>query len=201
MKRYFLQRKKIIALICFIMGIFLLIQYLYYLPLEGFIYALFLVLVLMIIVGIYDYTTYRKKVQVYQHFLELDELSELPKELFKSPLDEDILALINHYRKRCFDLRDEYLDLKKADEDYYTLWAHQIKLPIASMKLHLESSSSMNKQLLKRELVKMSQYTDHVLAYIRLNSMSTDYLFAQVEIDSLILYAIRLFSSDFITKK
>lgn len=69
------------------------------------------------------------------------------------------------------------------------------------MKLHLESSSSMNKQLLKRELVRMSQYTDHVLAYIRLNSMSTDYLFAQVEIDSLILYAIRLFSSDFITKK
>ncbi len=59
--------------------------------------------------------------------------------------------------------------------DYYTLWAHQIKTPIAAMRLLLQSENScQSKDELTMELFKIEQYVEMVLQYLRLGSDSTD---------------------------
>ncbi len=57
------------------------------------------------------------------------------------------------------------------------------------------------KKLLKSELLRINQYTDMVLAYLRMRSIDTDYVFEVYELDDLIRQAIRKFSTEFIRKK
>ena len=85
--------------------------------------------------------------------------------------------------------------------EYYTIWAHQIKTPIASMRLKLQSDDSDLARKLNSDLVRIEEYVEMVLTFLRLDSDSTDYVINEVELDSIIRPAIRKFKSDFIQKK
>lgn len=92
------------------------------------------------------------------------------------------------------------VEKEKIDlEDYFTMWVHQAKLPIAATKLLLEDEH-LSKKELQFQLLRMDEYTDMVLAYLRLNSTNTDFLFKELELDDLIRQSIRHFSSEFIRK-
>lgn len=82
--------------------------------------------------------------------------------------------------------------------EYYTLWAHQIKTPIASMRLQLQSEDSELSRRLTSELHRIEQYVDMVLTFLRLDSDTTDYVFREYELDSIVRSVIKKFSSDFI---
>ena len=86
-------------------------------------------------------------------------------------------------------------------EDYFTLWVHQIKLPIAAIKLLIETESVPDKKLMKSELFRINQYTDMVLAYLRMRSLDSDYVFKIYDLDELVRQVIRKFSGEFIRKK
>ncbi len=60
--------------------------------------------------------------------------------------------------------------------DYYTLWAHQIKTPIAAMDLILQTQELPESGSLKQSLFQIEQYVDMVLAYLRLGSETTDFV-------------------------
>jgi signal transduction histidine kinase len=94
-----------------------------------------------------------------------------------------------------------YENEKNELEDYFTLWVHQMKLPIAGMKLLLQTEEEPDVKLLKSELFRIQQYTDMVLAYVRMNSISTDYVLKESELDDMIRQVIRKFSGEFIRKK
>ena len=85
-------------------------------------------------------------------------------------------------------------------QDYFTLWVHQMKLPIAALKLCLESET-IDRQESRTQLSKIDQYTDMVLAYLRMTSQQTDYVFHQYDLDGLIHQSIQRFSLEFIHKK
>ena len=101
------------------------------------------------------------------------------------------------------EYHDEYVissENKMHDlEDYFTMWVHQAKLPIAAMKLLLEDEK-LRRSEIKLQLLRMDQYTDMVLAYLRLHSTHTDFLFKELELDDLIRQSIRRFSTEFIRK-
>ena len=59
--------------------------------------------------------------------------------------------------------------------DYYTLWVHQIKTPIAASKLLVsEVADRQLKQQLEQEIFKIDSYTNLVLQYLRLESFHDD---------------------------
>ena len=95
----------------------------------------------------------------------------------------------------------KYENEKNELEDYFTLWVHQMKLPIAGMKLLLQTEEEPDVKLLKSELFRIQQYTDMVLAYVRMNSISTDYVLKESELDDMIRQVLRKFSGEFIRKK
>ena len=90
---------------------------------------------------------------------------------------------------------------RKKTEDFYTAWVHQIKTPIAVMKLRLGSSDHPDRNTLREELFRIEQYTDMVLAYQRLGSQSNDLLIQEYPLDEMIREVIRKYASGFISKK
>lgn len=90
---------------------------------------------------------------------------------------------------------------QKETQDFYTAWVHQIKTPIAVMKLALGGTEALDRRALQEELFRIEQYTDMVLAYQRLGGSSNDLVIEEYALDALIREAIRKFASQFIYKK
>ena len=85
--------------------------------------------------------------------------------------------------------------------DYYTVWAHQIKTPIASMRLSLQNEDSALSRKLMGDLFRVEQYAQMVLTYLRLDSGSTDYVFREYDLDEIVKGAVKKFSAEFIGRR
>ena len=85
--------------------------------------------------------------------------------------------------------------------DYYTIWAHQIKTPIASMRLTLQNEDSQLSRKLSSDLFRIEQYVEMVLMFLRLDSDSTDYVIREQDLDAIVRQAVRKFAGEFIARK
>ena len=92
--------------------------------------------------------------------------------------------------------RKRYTDLM----DYYTLWVHQIKTPIAAMDLLLQAKEE-DTSALEVELQRISQYVDMVLQYLRLDSETRDLDLQRCQLDAVIRQTVRKYAKLFILKK
>ena len=84
--------------------------------------------------------------------------------------------------------------------DYYTLWAHQIKTPIASMRLSLQAEDSARSRRLLQELSRTEQYVEMVMVYIRLDGGS-DLVLRSCSVDAIVRASVRRFAGEFITHR
>ena len=84
--------------------------------------------------------------------------------------------------------RKRYTDLM----DYYTLWVHQIKTPIAASQLLLQDvRDSKTKALLEQEVFKIDAYTNLVLQYLRLENFHDDLQLKQVALGPLVKEVVK----------
>ena len=97
-------------------------------------------------------------------------------------------------------ISDLAIKLRDTD-DYYTLWAHQIKTPIAAMHLLLQSDGGTLSRECEAELFKIEQYTEMALGYIRLESGTNDFVITACDTDRIIKSVLKKFSKQFILKK
>ena len=94
------------------------------------------------------------------------------------------------------------MDLRRREtEDYFTLWAHQIKTPIAAMRLILQTRPENSAEELSQELFRVEQYVEMVLNYLRLDSDSTDFVFRTCALDDIIRQCVRKYAKQFIRKR
>ncbi|MGB4496697.1 MAG: ATP-binding protein, partial [Bacillota bacterium] len=82
-----------------------------------------------------------------------------------------------------------------------TTWAHQIKTPIAAMRLLLQSEQSETNSELLEQLFKVEQYVEMVLQYLRLENISSDLVLKEHSLDTIVKQAVRKYSNSFIRKK
>ena len=85
--------------------------------------------------------------------------------------------------------------------DTFSLWTHQIKVPISAMKLLLQDRPDAASATLLCELFKVEQYADMALNYARMNASSTDYVLRACDLDALLRKVLRRFAPLFIQKK
>lgn len=83
--------------------------------------------------------------------------------------------------------------------DYFTLWIHQIKTPIAAMHLLLQADGSRAE--LDAELFKIEQYAGMALSYLRLGGDSTDLLLEHTALDGVVRDTVHKLSALFILKR
>lgn len=189
---YLKYRAKLIAACLVVGGIFASSYLLFEMPVIAVLYPLILTLIAGIIAMVIDFILF-----VRRHENILSE--ELPEPANK--LEEDYQLIIEKLNEEA-RFAEKHSSEKYNDMiEYYTVWAHQIKTPIAAMRLSLQSEDSEKARRLMGELNRIESYVEMVLTFLRLDSQSTDYLIKEYDLDTIIKPAIRKFSSDFINKK
>ena len=186
-----------IIVFCIFIGVF----FLYSIPLESVLYAELLALAFIIIVAIIHFTKF------YNRHLTLKKLKNniaISDYMFPATINiiekdyQELIKEIDISRTRIInDKNKSYTDMV----DYYTIWAHQIKTPIAAMRLILQSNKSEINDELLEQLFKTEQYVEMVLQYIRLENMNSDLVFKRYSLDNIIKQAVRKYSKLFIRKK
>ncbi len=208
-----ISRKKIILswlkfrfrLLISIMGLsllFIVLSMLYHINISPSLYGAFLSLFITFLWCILDFYKFIRKIrQVEEARLNfkialspLPEADHLIEELYKNFIEdlyEDRLEIISETEKE-----------KSNREDYYTLWVHQIKTPIAALGLLLRSDHvEENTFFMEQELFKIEQYAEMVLQYIRLESLSFDLILKEYAIYEIIKQSVKKYAYSFIGKK
>lgn len=108
------------------------------------------------------------------------------------------LALLEMDKKNhAIEEREKLNDLM----DYYTLWAHQIKTPIAASSLLVgEIEDKKVKNQLEQELFKIESYVNIVLQYLRLESFHEDLVLKKENAEDLVKEVVKKYAIFFIQK-
>ena len=189
----------IYLLLC--MAICAVIFWLYQLPLAPVLYALGLCVFFGALFVLVRYIQFWRRHRLLEAMRAdiASSVDHLPEPV--GQLEKDYQALVC----RLFDEKaalttnssKQYQDLL----DYYTMWVHQIKTPIAAMRLMLQAEDTPEHLELRSELFKIQQYVDMVLCYLRLDSRSTDFVFRPCKLDNILREAIRVYAGQFIRQK
>lgn len=201
LKGYLKQRRKVLSAFLLFCMVFLYALLMYQLPLEAALYPVIVCMFLGLIFLGFDMQKVRYRYQ------RLQELQGLPAELQgnfpqAASLEEEGYQQI--IRGLCGERKqiEEQMDTRYSDMiDYYTIWAHQIKTPIASMRLNLQNQDSEFARRILEDLLRIEQYVEMVLCYLRLDSDSTDYVIREYDLDEIVKQAVKKFSAQFIRKK
>lgn len=95
------------------------------------------------------------------------------------------------------DIRDTKWEQMREKEDFFALWAHQIKTPIAALKLLFQDEEPSIGDC-KRELFKIENYVSMALNYLRFEDMSGDMVLEKCQLEPLIKQVVKKFSTIFI---
>ncbi len=189
---YLKSRLNVIILLVVVEGIFVSAYFLFDMPAVTMLYPLILSTVAVLIAGLIDFLiVYNKHGRLHRN--------DLPDP--SGVLEKDYQEIIDKLKEE-----QEYARQKTASDynnmvEYYTVWAHQIKTPIASMRLQIQSEDSDVARRLDGDLNRIEAYVEMVLTFLRLDSKSTDYVIRTIDLDAVIKPAIRKFARDFISKK
>ena len=193
---YFRRQYKILLLLLGMAGIFAAVFRLYQLPLEAVLYAVLLCGIWGGLLFLVSFLSFLRRHRELQWLLTQTKEKVLLLPPPRGTLEADYHALIDALVRVNLSAENSrrFWDMT----DYYTLWAHQIKTPIAAMRLLLQEQPFPE---IEAELLKVEQYVEMVLGYLRLDSSSTDYLFRNCPLDPLLRQAIRKFARLFILRK
>lgn len=198
---YLMQRRKGIFTFVLFCLIFICVFALYQLPMMAVLYpALLCAMVGLILLGIDYWKAYKK----HGRLLELQKLGAELMNDFPVPKtvdDRDYQEIIRLLCKEQADMialtNTRYSDMI----DYYTVWAHQIKTPIASIRLNQQNEDSEFSRKVAEDLQRIEQYVEMVLAFLRLDSDSTDYVIKEYSMDDIVKAAVKKLSTQFIRHK
>ena len=200
LKSYLKKNIKVYILFVIFIAIFFIMFYLYNLPLEALIYTGSFCFLVSLIASFLDFVNYKESYKKLK-FLEeniLNDLDALPKSL-------DIR--IDYYHKIIEKLYEELEKLTQENRqkntdmvDYYSMWVHQIKTPIAAMNFLLDNEE-VDQKILQQELFKIERYVEMVLTYIRLDSISSDYVITKINLDEVVKDSVKKYATIFINKK
>ena len=199
--KYMKQRRRgILAGVLFFV-IFTISFVLYQLPVKAVLYPAILCLFLGILFVLLDF---RRVKQKHDHLSGIQEFTDLITRtlpIVDGIEDEDYQTLIQmlqrEHRNVVLDNQRTYSELV----DYYTIWVHQIKTPIASMRLTLQNEDTALSRKLTNDLFRIEQYVEMVLTFLRLNSESTDYVIREYELDGIIRQSVKKYAGEFISRR
>ncbi len=198
---YLRQRRKGILAFFLFCAVFAASFLLYHLPIGAIAYPMLFCLLLGVIFVIWDFSRARQK---HKMLMEIQNLTAAMIGSLPEPQgadDEDYQAIIRSLQQEAAE-HDTLASARYQDMvEYYTLWVHQIKTPITSMRLSLEQEDTALSRKLSSDLFQIEQYVEMVLAFLRLDFNSSDYVFREYALDGILEQAITKFAPEFIARK
>lgn len=198
---YLRQRIRGIGAVLLVILLFAATLLLERLPLKAVWYPALLSILLSGMFLLADFAKVRKKHRQLSQMKKMNAsmLTSFPES--KSIEEQDYQEIIRALQAEMRDFENASENRYQNMMDYYTVWAHQIKTPIASMKLHLQNEDTPLSRKLSFDLFRIEQYAEMVLAYLRLDSETGDYIFKKHAVDAIVRQSVKKFASEFITRK
>lgn len=182
-------------------AVFGLFCYLYQLPLAAIWYAGALCGAAGLVGGVMSFVRYQRRARAISQLMgcTTPDASLLPHPV--GAVDCEYDALLRRSIADYTRLSEEGQAQLRQQLEAYTLWTHQIKVPISAMRLLLSDSASQRDATLLAELFKVEQYADMALNYARLHATSTDYVIREYGLDGILRQLLRRFAPLFSQKK
>ncbi|HMM31262.1 MAG TPA: sensor histidine kinase [Clostridia bacterium] len=176
----------------------------YYLAAQDMVYARYTVLLYTVFLALFLVVD---GVRFYRKRRALKALSS-PFPYAADELPAPKSALEAEYARLFFELSQTYSSLKRQVEsahensiEYYTLWVHQIKTPIAALSLVLSQMNDERSGVIRQELFKIERYADMALRYVKLSDISSDLLIEPCELYETVRESVKKFGVLFVYQK
>lgn len=175
--------------------------YLYRLNIEIIFYPLFIIFVIFSFYFTRDFFKFKKEIEMLENFYKYNGI-DISKIKNNDPVYKKYEKIILKLQQKNLDLiKNKKIELNLIS-DYYTMWVHQIKTPISALSFLIENVEDYNKrQKLEIELLKIEQYVDMVLNYLRIDSENNDLVAEKVNVDETIKKVVKKYKNIFIYKK
>lgn len=200
LNEYLKMKKTSIIGILGVYAILFVFVYLYRIPIEVILYPFILTIVFVLIVLLFDYIKYKEKVnkiiQICNDISSCYSVKINDKNIFDEYYLDIINELLKENRKQVSQFQKKVSDVN----DYFSIWVHQIKTPIASMKLKIDNEQ-MDLLQLASDLNRIDHYVDLVLSFLKFDEEKIDLYFRKTDVDRIMRESLKKFSNDFIIKK
>ena len=198
--KYLKSRWPIPAALLLFALIFALVLSLYDMPSESVLYAGLLCASCGVFLVALSYTRWlhrcRALEQLRRSICVSDDGLPSPSD-YEDELYQELVRTLSSERARL----DAAADAERRDAaDYYAMWAHQIKTPIAAMRLLLQQPE-LDRGSLEAELFRIEQYVGMVLGYLKLEGDSNDFVLRKRRLDDVVRGCVRKYARLFIIKK
>lgn len=153
----------------------------------------------IIITGLCIIVSYLRKRTWYKNLESYQE--DLSKELGGAKNNEQTFVqdkinnIVLQYRQELTQLYQNQQD----QQEYTESWVHDIKVPLAALKL--ASEDTLDPQLLSEETEQIDYLVDQALYFARLNNFSNDYLIKEQNLNDIVKNSIRTNKRSFINKR
>ncbi|MGL5614970.1 MAG: sensor histidine kinase [Sarcina sp.] len=168
------------------------------------IFLVFLIWFLPLI--IYIVFEYIKSKKYYGTLAEINENLDkkylLPEMVEKPNFIEGKIVheILREANKSMYENVKVFKNKEEEYREYIETWVHEIKTPIASMKLILENNKEIGSRFTS-ELDKVELFIEQVLYYSRSNDVSKDYIVKEFSLKEAVFKVIKRNSRDFIHKR
>ena len=191
---------KVPALFCLMLAIGAGVLALYDISCEPVLYCAILCGAAGLAFLFWDYSKYHVRVKTLERIKK-----DLPEslEFLEEPLDKkealymEILEEVEGQRRKTETERRKFYE---ELSDYYSMWVHQIKTPIAALRLLLAEPEGVNQAALD-ELFKVERYVEMVLGYLRTEEISSDMTFTKCSLDEIVREQIHKYARIFVGKR
>lgn len=189
--KYYLRSRKLLCSLLFIFySLLFIFSYLFEDERTVLQYVIILLLLTSLIGLILDFV---KQYQNFRHAVLYGESDAY------TPLEALLTSKIRTLENDKKELKIQHQEKQSDLLDYYTLWVHQIKTPIAASKLLVQDlQEQMLKNQLEQELFKIDSYTNLVLQYLRLESFHDDLVVEKENIGDLVKEVVKKYALFFI---
>ena len=190
LKSYLYSRRFFLALLILLLGFILLFAFVFdtYRSLLEYV-ALLLAFLSFLFIGADAWTAFKS---YRSQKLQASAQAQTPLEKL---LQERVEELEYEQKNQLLVEQEKYNDLL----DYYTLWVHQVKTPIAASSLLIgDLKDKETKSQLEQELFKIESYVHLVLQYLRLESFHDDLVLKKENLADLVREVVKKYALFFI---
>lgn len=154
----------------------------------------------------------RQLEEMRQNITVVQSVVKAPEYLYETYYQDSIHVLVKEKDRIQNELTARQQDLT----EYYSMWVHQIKTPIAALKILIDEEMSacleaddtqendihvIKFRQMQNELFRIEQYADMALQYTRLGAETNDFVFEHVMLDEVIRSSIHKYARQFIQKQ
>ena len=186
-KGYLKSRAPFALMVLLILAIAGILALLYEIPNGPFIHLAYVTLGLCGIFGAADFALYMKRLGDVRR-----ELASGQSPSVKGEFEKALAGRIGELETELRDSTDASSARYNEMVDYYTIWAHQIKTPISALSLTAQNIEEDElRESLMTQIVRIEDYADMVMGYIRLDSESSDLVFKEQIIEDIVRREIK----------